>query len=117
MTKSGICLAILATVAASGLATAQSSGAKRNPDLDLKTATQPLMPKSEIAPRKSSGPTLPASNHNTNQELTKVERQKLAGANSSKTTSPPIKLRPEKSAPANSGSGINASYQKPRIPK
>jgi hypothetical protein len=111
-------LAIVAAIALSNMTAAQTSASKKNnTDLSLKNATQPLMPKSEITPKKSSSAGLPVSNRNTGKELTKLEQQKFPTAKPNQSASKPVKFPTDKPAPANGGSGINASYQKPRIPK
>ena len=87
---------------------------------DLKSVTKPLTPKSAMPPEHKSSLSAPAvstNQRNTSTELTRLERQGLkpAAAKSSKTgaaKSSPVKpLSPS----SGNGSGINSSYQKPRV--
>jgi len=117
---------VMVTVAASlCLATAQNSkpgaSATAGPD-PLKTATKPLTPKSAIAsPHKSStaAPLASTNTQKTNAELRRLERQGVKTAGPSKTTPGAAKAAPAKPATASprSDSGINAPYQKPRVPQ
>jgi len=98
-----------------------SSSAKTGPD-PLKTATKPLTPKSAIGPRRTSSGAVPNSSANsqkTNAELTRLERQSVKAGGSKSGNSGAAKAPPVKSAnPASgSGSGINATYQKPHVPQ
>ncbi len=112
-------------VALIGLAAAQSSkvgssSAESGPD-PLQTATKPLTPKSAIAPHsKSSAGVRNASTNTqkTNAELTRLERQSVKAGGSKNGSTGAAKAPPVKSAntSSGSGSGINASYQKPHVP-
>ena len=97
-----------------------SSSAKTGAD-PLKTATQPLTPKSPTTTRRTSAVSVPnASTHSqdTNAELTRLERQSAKVGVSKNSSAPPAKgssVKPNSSS-SGSGSGINSSYQKPRVP-
>ena len=95
------------------------SSAKSGSD-PLKTATQPLTPKSAMAPPRKSSVAVPkaaTSGRNTSAELTRLERQgvKAGGSKSSnKGASKANSVKPAGTS-SGSGSGINSSYQKPRV--
>jgi hypothetical protein len=80
--------------------------------------TQPLTPKSATPKRRASVPLPNAANsRKTNIELAGLEQQSLKaegskGGNAGTAKSASIKPI---GTPSRSGSGINASYQKPRI--
>jgi hypothetical protein len=118
-----ICLFV--TLAASiSLATAQtsqarSSSAKSSKD-PLRTATQPLTPKSTMPPqRKSSTTVVPRGSKSTqkeNAELSHLERDKIKAGGSEKGSSNGSKGAAKGTAlPESSrgGSAINFKYQKP----
>jgi hypothetical protein len=96
------------------------SPAESGPD-PLKTAIQPLTPKSAMAaPRKSSVavPKAATSGRDTNADLTRLERQGIKTGISKSGNKRSSKANPVKPAgtSSGSGSGINSSYQKPRVP-
>jgi hypothetical protein len=108
------------------LASAQSSkvgltSAKSGAD-PLRKAIRPLTPKSAMAtPRKSSVPVPKASTggRDTSAELTGLERQGIkTGASKSGNTGAKTahSVKPAGTS-SGSGSGINYSYQKPRVPQ
>jgi len=109
---------VLICLASGQTAAVGSSSAKSGSD--LKSVTKPLTAKSAMpAPHKSSPsvPATPTRQRSTNAELTRLEGQgmKPPAAKSGKTgaaKSSPVK--PLSPSPG-SGSGINASYQKPRV--
>jgi hypothetical protein len=116
---------LFVTVAAFiGLARAQNSKlapSSTSPRHDpLKTATKPLTPKSAAQlPRRSSVP-LPNGTTNSSKngaELSRLERQSLdtgvAKGNKTGTVKTPS-IKPAGTS-SKSGSGINASYQKPHV--
>ncbi|HEY1658756.1 MAG TPA: hypothetical protein VGG14_10450 [Candidatus Sulfotelmatobacter sp.] len=103
---------------------AQTSSAKGGVD-PLKAATKPLTPKTPITTGKTwAGPSDAVNTRRTNDELTRLEKQTLSTTSpvsTSKKTHNPGNTRtaPVKTSTAapSSGSGINATYQKPRIPQ
>jgi len=104
------------------LASAQNStigsSSSKSPD-PLKTAIQPLTPKSAMAPPRKSSVAVPkaaTSGRGTNAELNRLEIK--TGASKSGNTRA-SKANPVKPAATSSGigSGINSSYQKPRVPQ
>jgi hypothetical protein len=120
MRKCGIILIITALLALN--CAGQTSSSKNAVD-PLKAATKPLTSKAPITTGKSwVTPPPTADTRRTNEELTRLERQTVATSNSapvpSKKNKPgnirngPIKT----STTSSSGSGINATYQKPHIP-
>jgi hypothetical protein len=120
-----VCLFV--TVAAGlCLAAAQSSvlnpaPAKSGKD-PLQSATKPLTPKSAMsAPHKSPpvAPNTSTSTRKTDAELNHLEHQNIKAPSTKSGTAAPAKRASAKPAAASStnGSGINATYQKPRIPK
>ena len=121
MKKFRIILLLAIVAALISLATAQntkthsSSGSSSTGSLNA--ATKPLTSKSAIAlPRKSST-VVPKATTNTGAELAKLERQNSKGANAGKSSAQASKvpaMKPEGKPSAN-GSGINASYQKPKV--
>jgi hypothetical protein len=126
MMKRKIVFWFVAGAAVVGMATAQNpkvgaSSSKAGTD-PLKTATKPLTPKTAIAPRsKTSGSisTSSANSQRTNAELTRLERQSVKAGSSKGGNAGTAKAAPVKSAKTSSpsGSGINASYQKPHVPQ
>jgi hypothetical protein len=121
MTKYRIVCWFFALTASSCLSLAQSSqvgasSAKRGPD-PLKTATQPLTPKSAMPPQRQPSADVPsaASSHKTAMELSHLERQNNgavssnSGARAAKGPSAP------KSADASAAQDptINFKYKKP----
>ena len=117
---------LLAAVAATliCLASAQTgpSSSKLAADPKLKASIQPLTPKSAMAPaRRSSvaGPKSGTSGRDTNAELGRLEKQSTKIAAAKKPNTGVSKANPGKpvATSSGSGSGINASYQKPRVPR
>jgi hypothetical protein len=109
-----------------GLAAAQNSkvGLSSTPTAKdpLKTATKPLTPKSAIQPHSKSSAPLPnasANSRKTDAELTRLEHQSVKASGPKSGNTAAAKSAPVKpiSPPATSGSGINATYQKPRVPQ
>ena len=95
------------------------SSAKSGSD-PLKTATQPLTPKSAMAlPRKSAlaVPSASTTGRDTSAELTRLERRGIKTGASKSGNKGASKANPVKPAgtSSGSGSGINSSYQKPRV--
>jgi hypothetical protein len=82
----------------------------------LKTVTQPLTPKSAMAPRPKSSVAVPkasTSGRDTKAELNRLERQGIkTGGNKGASKANSVKPAGTSSG---SGSGINFSYQKPRV--
>jgi hypothetical protein len=124
MTKCRISVLPLTLAALLGMATAQNpkttaSTTKSGPD-PIKTAIKPLTPKAEGSSHHTTSvpPAGPSVNsQKTNAELTHLERQsakasapKTANARAAKNPA----LKPA-GTPPSSGSGINASYQKPHV--
>jgi len=70
---------------------------------------------------KSSGavPSPPKSSQNTTKELTRLEQQDIKAPTKKNSSAQPAKSTSVKSPAASSGngSGINATYQKPQVPK
>ncbi len=124
MMKCRVAFFFVTIAALIGLATAQKSeigspSTKASVD-PLKSAPRPLTPKSAIAlPRKSSVavPQISTSSRNTSVELTRLERQSLKTIGSKTGSTGVSKVNPVKPAGTSSasGSGINASYHKPRV--
>jgi hypothetical protein len=88
----------------------------------IKTAIKPLTPKTEGSTHHStSAPPAgrSANNQKTNAELIRLERQSAkASAPQTANTGAAKNHGPKPAgAPPSSGSGINASYQKPHIPQ
>jgi len=116
---------LFVTVAAFlGLGAAQNSKlalSSTSPRQDpLKTATKPLTPKSAAQPPRRSSVPLPnrATNSSKNgAELNRLERESMntgvAKGNKAGTVKTPS-TKPAETSPK-SGSGINASYQKPHV--
>jgi hypothetical protein len=115
---------LLVTVAAFiGLGRAQNSklapSSTASPRQDpLKTATKPLTPKSAAQPPRSSSVPLPNRTTNSSKngaELNRLERESMdtgvAKGNKTGTVKTPS-IKPAGTS-SKSGSGINASYQKP----
>jgi hypothetical protein len=121
-----------ATVAALvGLATAQSSKTQSSKTSasssklgshSATSSTKPLTPKSAMPPARKkavSAPMASTENRRTNAELSRLEKQnakvgapKSGNPNTAKV--PPLK---SDAKPSTNGSGINSSYQKPKVPK
>ena len=98
-----------------------SSSAESGAD-PLKKAIHPLTPKSAMAPpRKSSvaAPKASTSGRDTNAELTRLEGQGIKTGGSKSGNTGAMKANSVKPAGTSSasGSGINFSYQKPRVPQ
>ena len=121
-------MAILSVTVAGfiGLAAAQNSkvGLSSTPSGKdpLKTVTKPLTPKSAIQPHSKSSVPLPnasANSRKTNAELTRLEHQSVK-ASGPKSGNPAaakgVPVNPVSPPAATSGSGINSTYQKPRVP-
>jgi hypothetical protein len=106
---------LLVTVAAfAGLAAGQNSNSnfyKNPPYHPSSSASQPLTPKSDI-PKTTKG-------RKTNTELARLEQQNVKAGGSKSGNTGAAKSTSIKSAgtTSRSGSGINASYQKPHVPK
>jgi hypothetical protein len=91
----------------------------------LRAATKPLTPKSPITMGKSWATPPPAANpRRTNEELTNLERQTLSTPTPASAPNRSRSRASARTAPTkpfgptpSSGSGINASYQKPNIPR
>jgi hypothetical protein len=128
MTKCGSVVLFVVVVAFAGRATAQNSFKSRP---SSSPATKQLTPKSTSAiqplalkstsPKRSPAP-LPhaaANRRKTNTELARLEQQGLHAGGSKSGNREAVKSASIKpiGAPSRSGSGINASYQKPRIPQ
>jgi hypothetical protein len=106
------------------LATAQksqvrSSSANADP---LQVATKPLTPKSAMRTKSKSAPLAPnasKSGRNTTAELNHLERQNGKAPSSKNSSAGQTKGTTVKSTatPSGSGSGISATYQKPKVPK
>jgi len=100
------------------LASAQNSGppsSKLATDAKLKASMQPLTPRSAMAPSRSSSvavPRLATTGRDTNAELSRLERQSTKIAPTGVSKARPVK---PVATSSDSGSGINASYQKPRV--
>jgi hypothetical protein len=120
-------LFLFATVIAGlSLAAGQSSkvhatSANTGPD-PTKVATKPLTPKSAMPKGKSStvapATSAPKTGSKTDAELSRLERQPIKPANPNTNKSAVKNPAAPKPVPANaSGSGINATYQKPAINK
>jgi hypothetical protein len=81
-------------------------------------SNKPLTPKTAIAPHKTSS-SLPGGAtsgvRRNNQELAHLERQGVPAGSSKNASTKALKVGPAK-ATSGSNSGINSSYQKPRIP-
>jgi hypothetical protein len=96
------------TSSASGHSTSTSSNA----------ALKPLTPKSAMTAGHKSSATLPGENstHKTSTDLARIEHENVKATNSQKASSGPSKatVKPVQTT-KNSGSGINASYQKPKV--
>ena len=126
MTKCRIAFLFVTVGALICLASAQnptvgSSSAKSVAD-PLKTATRPLTPKSAMAPPRKSSVAVPkaaTSGRDTNAEITRLERQGIKTGVSKSGNTGASKANPAKPAATSSGSGsgINSSYQKPRVPQ
>lgn len=117
---------LLATVMAfAGLAAGQNSKSNSNfyknpPYHPSSPATQPLTPKSAIPKTsKASVPVPKADGRKTNTELARLEQQnvKAGGAKTGNAGAGKATSMKSASATSRSGSGINASYQKPHVPK
>jgi len=122
MMKCWIAFLFVTVAALFCLASAQNStigsSSSKSPD-PLKTAIQPLTPKSAMAPPRKSSVAVPkaaTSGRGTNAELNRLEIK--TGASKSGNTRA-SKANPVKPAATSSGigSGINSSYQKPRVPQ
>ena len=125
MMKCWIAFLFVTVAALFCLASAQNStigsSSSKSPD-PLKTAIQPLTPKSAMAPpRKSSvaAPKASTSGRDTNAELTRLEGQGIKTGGSKSGNTGALKVNSVKPAGTSSasGSGINFSYQKPRVPQ
>ncbi len=102
-----------------------TSSLNKGPD-PLQTVTKPITPKSAMTHKPSSaGAAMPMSSSKTDAELANLERQNSKTIKAG-TNNPTTNARTAKSNPPNptkaasgsgSGSGINAQYQKPHIPK
>ena len=77
-------------------------------------ATKPISSKSAIALPHKSAVTMPKTENN-GTELAKLERQNARVGNSGKASSQGVKPVAIKREEKSSGSGINASYQKPKV--
>lgn len=118
---------LFVTVAAglSCLASAQNSRIGQSSpasaaDPKLKASIQPLTPRSAMAPSRKSSVGVPKSStsgRDTNSELGHLERQSTKIVASKNGTTAASKANPVKHLVTSSGndSGINASYQKPRV--
>ena len=98
-----------------------SSSSTSGPDR-LKTATQPLTPKSAMAlPRKSAVavPSASTTRRDTSAELTRLERQsiKTGGSKNGNTGASKANLVKPAGTSSGSGSGINSTYHKPHVPQ
>jgi hypothetical protein len=121
MRNSGIIFIVTALLALN--CGAQTSANKGAGD-PLKTATKPLTPKTPFATGKSWATPPPAvDTRRTNEELTHLERQTLSTTSPVPTSSKThnsgnpgtASIKPSTAA-SSTGSGINATYQKPHIP-
>ncbi|MGA7401096.1 MAG: hypothetical protein WCC99_18985 [Candidatus Sulfotelmatobacter sp.] len=82
------------------------------------SVTQPLTPKSAIAKRRAPLPRpSSADNRKKNTELVGLEQQSIKAGGSKSGNREAVKSASIKpiGTPSGSGSGINASYQKPRV--
>jgi hypothetical protein len=118
MTKLRIGLAWPIALALGCMAAAQTSKPAPGPGTSHRdVATKPLTEKSATpAPRKAAA-VAPASSRNNSAELARLEAQSAksdAPKKSAPVAAKPIYPKAE-SAPAAKDSGINASYQKPRV--
>jgi hypothetical protein len=100
-----------------GSSSAKTSSAKKGAD-PLKTATNPLTPKSAMPTAHKSPvavPGAPKSDRSSSAELTRLERQPgKAGAKSGNTVPAKAASAPKSAeASAGTGSAINFKYQKP----
>ena len=117
---------LLATAMAfAGLAAGQNSKSNSNfyknpPYHPSSPATQPLTPKSAIPKTsKASAPLPKADGRKTNTQLARLEQQNVKAGGSKTGSAGVAKSTSIKSAgtASRSGSGINASYQKPHVRK
>jgi hypothetical protein len=124
MMKCRIAFLFVTVAALFCLASAQNStigsSSSKSPD-PLKTAIQPLTPKSAMAPPRKSSVAVPkaaTSGRDTNAELNRLVRQGIKTGASKSGNTRASKANPVKPAATSSGigSGINSSYQKPRVP-
>ena len=95
------------------------SSAGSGPD-PLKKSIQPLTPKSAMAPSRKSSVAVPeaaTSGRDTKADLTRLERRGIKTDASKSGNKGASKANPVKPAgtSSGSGSGINSSYQKPRV--
>lgn len=116
-----VCLSI--TIAALiGVAPAQKSqvhSPTAKSDADLKAATKPLIPKSAMPAKHSSSSVAPSVGNrsgNANKELQHLERQEIRAGGSQKSGAGAAKVASgPKPAAAGTGSGINFTYEKPKV--
>ena len=105
---------LVAVGAAQTSKTSSSSGHSSSSNAALK----PLTPKSAMATGHKSSATLPVANstHKTSTDLTRIEHENVKATSSEKSSSSASKAPVAKPGQSvkNSGSGINASYQKPK---
>jgi hypothetical protein len=120
MTKYKVACWFTVIAACTCFATAQSSSTRLSapPPVDpLKTATKPLTPKSAAPVHHKSSLVLPQNGkENTNAQLSRLEKQKIALSDTPKSASPTApKTTSKKSADTSNGSGpaIDYTYQKP----
>ena len=116
-------LSFLAAIGAAKNSAAQnsktSSSSGHSASSSSNAALKPLTPKSAMATGHKSSATLPVANstHKTSTDLTRIEHENAKATSSEKTgstTSKTAAVKPVQST-KNSGSGINASYQKPKV--
>lgn len=82
-----------------------------------KVAPKPLTPKSAMpTSHKSAAPSVPDSSRKTSADLNRIEKEHISAGSSEKSNAGVAKVAPLKPVQTSksNGSGINATYQKPK---
>lgn len=106
----------LISVAAAQNSQVPSFPAKSGPDA-MNTAIKPLTPKSAMPIHRKSSigvPNVSKSGSSTNAELSRLERTSIKPVPSIRDGSGALKSVPKQAPAKSAGSGINATYHKPR---